>query len=31
VDRKTAEGYALQTCRKYTKNCGIRRWVCTAR
>jgi serine/threonine-protein kinase len=31
VDRGTAEGYAMQTCRKYSKNCGIRRWVCTTR
>jgi uncharacterized caspase-like protein len=30
-DQKTAEGTALQTCSKYSGNCGIRRWVCTTR
>ncbi len=31
VDQKTAEGFALQTCKKYSKGCNIRRWVCTTR
>lgn len=29
--RELAERFALQTCRKFTGNCSVRRWVCTTR
>jgi hypothetical protein len=31
VDQGIAESYALQTCAKYSKNCSVRRWMCTSR
>jgi serine/threonine-protein kinase len=30
-NRNLAERYALQSCRKYTSGCWIKRWACTTR
>ena len=29
--RKSAEGQALQSCRRYSGGCAVIRWVCTTR